>query len=249
MEFLKRFLGHDIDFSKAATMFTFHHVIYILCGAITIFMVLKYAKRIKESGNDHLLKRYWIGLLLTLEIMYHIHNWTYPRLSLPLHICSFATFMSIVLLFTDNKKVFDYVFFFGTLGGIMALCFPNSYGYTFYNFRYYHFIILHCSIIAVPLYYYKAYDYRVSYHKLWQVFKSVLILGIIVHLINLTFIHYGYNANYWFITFIPDNVTGFFYNYPIYVFVFISAVFTSMNLLYLITKDELTIKLEKSTKK
>ncbi len=242
-----RFFGHDIDFSKAATMFTIHHVLYVFFGAVTMYLVLRYAKRIKAAGKDHIIKRYWIGLLLTLEVMYHIHNWTYPRLSLPLHICSFATIMAIVLLWTDSKKVFNYVFFFGTLGGIMALVFPNSLGYTYYNFRYYHFILLHCTIIAVPLYYYKAYDYRVTYQDLWHIFKGVLLLGIAVHIINLTFLHYGVDANYWFITYIPANVESIFKNYPVYVVTFIAAVFTSMNILYFITKDELTEELYNET--
>ena len=206
-----------------------------------MFLVLKYAKRIKATGKDYYLKRYWIVLIIVLEFMYHYHNWTYPRFSLPLHICSFAAIMSIVLLLTDSKRVFNYVFFFGTLGGIMALAFPTSYGYTFYNFRYYHFMILHCSIIAVPMYYYKAYDYRVTYLKLWQVYKTVLILAIGVHLLNLTFASLGYEGvNYWFITYVPKEVSGFFTNYPLYVFTFLSLVFLSMNILYFVTKDKLT---------
>ena len=241
----QRFFGHDIDFDKAATMFTIHHLIYVLCGVFTVFMVLKYAKRIKESKYEHHLKRYWVGLLLILEISYHIHNWTYPRLSLPLHICSFATIMAIYLLLTDNKRVFNYVFFYGTLGGLMALTFPNSVGYTYFNFRYYHFIFLHCTIIAVPLYYYKAYDYRVTYKTLWKVYKSVILLAVIVHLINLSFQHYGIDSNYWFISYVPSNVENIFTNYPFYVVTFMAAVFTSMNILYFSTKDALTDELIK----
>lgn len=245
----EKFFGHDIDFSKAATMFTIHHLIYLVFGVLTTILVLTFAKRIRATGKDYHLKRYWLGLLVILEVLYHVHNWTYPRFSIPLHICSFAVFMSIFLLLTDSKRVFNYVFFFGTLGGMMALLFPNSWGYTYYNFRYYHFIILHCSIIAVPLYYYKAYDYRVTWNTLWGVYKSVLLLAILVHLMNLTFVHYGLEANYWFISAVPDNVSGFFTNYPLYVFTFMSAVFATMNILYFATKDDLTLKLIKDSKK
>jgi hypothetical integral membrane protein (TIGR02206 family) len=182
--------------------------------------------------------------LILLEIMYHIHNWTYPRLSIPLHICSFATFMAIYLLLTDNERTFKYLFFFGTLGGAMALLIPLSLGYTYYNFRYYHFIFLHCTIIAVPLYYYKAYDFRVTYRNVWGVYKAILLLAILIHLINLTFIHFGIESNYWYITTIPANVEKFFSAWAIYIVTFMTAVFTTMNLLYFVTRDEYTLLLE-----
>jgi|LGOV01.1.fsa_nt_gb hypothetical integral membrane protein (TIGR02206 family) len=241
--------GHDLsDPSKAATIGTIHHLIYVVFGALTIFLILKYAKKIRATGKDYHLKRYWLVLLVVLEIAYHVHNWTYPRFSIPLHICSFAVFMSIFLLLTDSKKIFNYVFFIGTLGGAMALLVPNSWGYSYYNFRYYHFIILHCSIMAVPLYYYKAYDYRVSYQTLLSVFKTIVVIGVCVHLINLFFQYYGIDSNYWFITYIPDNVDNVFHSYPLYIVTFISAVFLTMNILYFATRDKLTIELTKKEK-
>ena len=133
---LNRFFGHDIDYSKAVTLFSIHHLIYVLSGITTVFLILKYAKKIKEMNIEPHLKKGVAIFLILLEIMYHIHNWTYPRLSIPLHICSFATFMAIYLLLTDNERTFKYLFFFGTLGGAMALLIPLSLGYTYYNFRY-----------------------------------------------------------------------------------------------------------------
>lgn len=241
---LNRFFGHDIDYSKAVTLFSIHHLIYVLSGITTVFLILKYAKKIKESNIEPYLKKGVAIFLILLEIMYHIHNWTYPRLSIPLHICSFATFMAIYLLLSDNERTFKYLFFFGTLGGAMALLIPLSLGYTYYNFRYYHFIFLHCTIISVPLYYYKAYDFRVTYRNVWGVYKAILLLAILIHLINLTFIHFGIESNYWYITTIPANVEKYFSAWAIYIVTFMTAVFTTMNLLYFVTRDEYTLLLE-----
>lgn len=233
--FLSTFFGHDIDFSKSANMVTIHHLIYVLSAVITIALVLRYAKAIKASKHEQKIKTIVFYTLIVFELFYHIHNWTYPRLSVPLHICSFAVVMSLYILKTDSKRVFEYLFFFGTLGGIMALFFPNSWGYTYLNIRYYHFLLLHNLLIAISLYYYKAYNYRVNYHILWRVYKTVLVLAIFVHLINLTFQHFGYDANYWFITYIPYVVDDFFTSYPLYIFTFLSAVFVTMNILYVTT--------------
>ncbi|MDC0558998.1 TIGR02206 family membrane protein [Candidatus Izimaplasma bacterium] len=252
MTFFRTFFGHDIDFSKAATMFSIHNLIYIVLAVLTILIVLRVSNRVKSSNKEYYLKRYWIGLLIILEIMYHIHNWSYPRFSIPLHICSFAVMANIYLLFTDSKKAFNYAFFFGICGGLMALSFPNSWGYTYLNFRYYHFIILHCTIIAVPIYYYKAYGYRVDYKTLVDVFKNTMILGIAVFLVNGVFLYYGIDSNYWFLNYIPDNVSNFFTSYPVYIMTFIALMFTSMNLLYVVSnfkevKEKLLHKIKKDT--
>ena len=48
---LSGFFGHDIDFSKAVTLFSIHHLIYVLCGMSSILLILKYAKKIKTYNK------------------------------------------------------------------------------------------------------------------------------------------------------------------------------------------------------
>ncbi|QMS84362.1 TIGR02206 family membrane protein [Candidatus Xianfuyuplasma coldseepsis] len=246
--FFETFFGHDIDFSKAATMFSIHHAIYMFSAVLTIVFIKKYAKKIRNHPREPQIRKIVVWFLIFMEIVYHLHNWSYPRFSIPLHICSFAVFMSIYVLNTNSKKVYNYLFFFGTLGGIMALTFPNSWGYTYLNFRYYHFLILHNVLIGVSLYYYFAYDYRITYRTLLNVYRTVLILAIFIHLFNLTFIHFGYDSNYWFITYIPQVVDGFFTNYPVYILTFLSAVFVSMNILFFVThQDQIPLLFQKKS--
>jgi hypothetical integral membrane protein (TIGR02206 family) len=249
---LSNFFGHDLDFDNAVSLFSIHHFIYVLCGISSIALILTFAEKLKNLKKEILIKRGLAIFLVILELSYHIHNWTYPRLSIPLHICSFATFMAIYILFTDNQRIFKYLFFFGVLGGSMALITPLSYGYSYLNFRYYHFILLHCLIITIPLYYYKAYNYRVTYRNLWTVFKSILLISIVIYLINRTFMYFGIESNYWYISVIPDNVSMFFQIYPLYIVLFMTTVFTTMNILYFVSKDSLTdelIHLENESKR
>ena len=237
---LNRFFGHDIDFDKAVTLLSVHHFVYVIFLVLSYALTLIYADRIKASSKERTIKVVLVGALFGLELFYHIHNWTYPRFSLPLHVCSFALFMNIALLLTDSKKVFNYAFFFGILGGSWALLIPLSYGYTYMNMRYYHFIIIHMLIVAVPLYYYKAYHYRVNYHMMLHVFRDILISMFILFLINnITNAHlFGDGLepfNYWFVSYIPEHVQGFFPNWTIYIMTFIILIFGTMNLLYFVT--------------
>ena len=227
MTYLKTFFGHDIDYNHAVQIFGIHHFYTICVALFAIFGTLRFASTIKEKVNENKLKYSLAALLITLEVTYHLHNWSYPRVSLPLHICSFATILNITLLLTDNKRIFNYAFFFGILGGFMALFIPFSYGYTYFNFRYYHFMLMHFLIMAVPLYYYKALHYRVTYKTLIDVYKIIIVVAIMIYLINIPL-----QTNYWFISTIPPEVQTIFPNWPIYITTFMALVFSTMNLLY-----------------
>ena len=228
-------------------MFSIHHLFYVLSAVLTFVVVLRFANTLRNSRHERTVKRAVFVLLIVFEVFYHIHNWSYPRFSIPLHICGFAVVMSLFMLKSDSQKLFDFLFFFGILGGIMALVFPNSWGYTYRNIRYYHFLILHNILIAIPLYYYKAYGYRVTYRTLWNVYKTVLVLAIFVHLLNLSFQHFGYDSNYWFITYVPAVVEDYFPSYPLYIVTYLGLVLLVMHVLFYAThKDAWPIKNKKN---
>jgi hypothetical integral membrane protein (TIGR02206 family) len=234
---LAGFFGHDLDFSKSAQMFTYHHIILLSFAIFAIVGTLFIAVKVKARENEKTIKYIYIGVLIVLELAYHIHNWTAPlemRLdrgpSVPLHVCSFALFFNIALLYTDSKRIFNYAFIFGVIGGFMAMGMPNSLGYTYLNFRYYHYILLHTIIMAVPIYYYKAYNYRIDYKTLLDIFRNVVVLGVIVFMINSLI-----GTNYWFIKEIPDNVDSWFPNWTIYILTFTATVFFTMNVLYVVS--------------
>ena len=241
---LSSFFGHDLDMSRSAQMWTIHHVILVFFAIVAIVVTLYLALKVKARENEKQIRYIFIGLLLILELAYHVHNWTAPLdirlergLRVPLHVCSFAVFMNVALLYTNSKRVFNYAFVFGTVGGVMALIMPNSLGYTYLNFRYYHFIFLHMIILSVPVYYYKAYNYRMNYKEILHIFKSSVLLGIIVYIIN------GFlGTNYWFIRYIPSNVDGWFPNWNVYIITFIATVFFTMNVLYLVSNYDTIFK-------
>ncbi len=241
---LVNFFGHDLDMSKAQTMWTIHHAILLIFATIAIAGTLILAVKIKAKENEKQIKYFFIGVLIFLELAYHIHNWTAPLeirlergLSVPLHVCSFAVFLNIALLYTNSKRIFNYAFVFGTIGGFMAMILPNSLGYTASNFRYYHFILLHSIIMTVPIYYYKAYNYRIDYKSILYVFRSAVLLGISVYIIN------GFlDTNYWFIREIPDNVSSVFQNWNIYIVCFVALVFLTMNTLYFLSNIDTIFK-------
>lgn len=226
----ERFFGHDIDFALAMHPFTWQHYTLIFLGILAVVTTLIFAKGIKNSSIEKRIKIIFVIWLLFLELTYHIHYWSYGMFSVPLHICSFGVSLSVILLITDNKKVFEILFFVGTLGGLFALFIPNTLGYTFYNMRYYHFIFLHMSITMVPVYYYKAYGYRV---KRISILKTFALFMIILPLV--VFVNYKFNRNYMFIGEKPKILANILPDWPYYIIIFLVCAILVSYLLYLIS--------------
>jgi hypothetical integral membrane protein (TIGR02206 family) len=231
---LENFFGYVIDPDKAVRLFTWHHYMLIGFGILAVVLPLQFSHVIYKSKHEARIRNIAFIWLLILEIIYHLHNWFAGEVSFPLHICSFAVLMNLALLKTNSQKIFEFVFFFGVLGGLMALLVPFSYGFPYYNIRYYHFILIHMTIIMIPLYYYKAYGFRVSLRATYKTFIMVLLIApVIFHLnILLTSINSDNPVNYWFITYIPDHVSMIFKNQTIYIGALLSIIYVSQMVLY-----------------
>ena len=233
----ENFFGWVIDEERAVQLFTWHHYLHVGFAVLAVFLPLHFAERIKASPREERIRNGAFVGLLALELSYHAHNWLNGVFSLPLHISSFAVIMSLALLKTNSQKVFEYVFFFGVLGGLMALVVPFSYGFPYYNVRYHLFLLLHVMIIVIPLYYYKAYGYRVNLRATYKTFFMVLLTIPIIFNLNRFFNALGVSPeqpiNYWFVTEIPKHVTFIFGdNHIIYLGVFVSVIYMLQMLLY-----------------
>jgi hypothetical integral membrane protein (TIGR02206 family) len=210
----ERFWSHEVNFDMAMQVFTWQHVMLIVLAILSVAVPLVYGPRLRSSRWETPVKRTMIGVLVFLELIYHVHYWSHGLFSAPLHVCSFGAMFSIGLLLTNNKKFFDVVFFIGVFGGLAALVVPNSLGYTYYNMRYYHYILIHMVIVIVPIYYYKAYGYRVTLRSLYRTIGFLLVLSPLIVTVNAVF-----DRNYMFIGDKPRVIASLLPEWPYYVFV------------------------------
>lgn len=227
-----RFFGHDIDFDLAIQPFTWQHYLIMFLGVLSIVLTLKFADKLKTYKYENRVRIGFTIWLLFLEMSYHLHYWLFGMFSIPLHICSFGVMLSIVLLSTNSKKVFEILFFVGIFGGLLALFIPNTLGYTYFNMRYYHFIFLHISIAIVPVYYFKAYGFRIRLVSIYKTFGYfLLILPLVV------FVNYVKDKNYMFIGEKPDIIANLLPEWPYYIIIFVFLAFIMFHLLYLISNN------------
>ncbi len=237
---LERLFAQEINFELAMKPFTWQHMLFILLAILTIVITLRYAERIKNSDHEYKYKIAFASWVLLLEILYHVHYWMHGMFSIPFHMCSVGAFLSFYVLITNSKLGFQMLFLIGITGGTAALLIPDTIGYPYYNIRYYLYPLMHMNIMIVPIYYYKAYGFRISR-------KSVFITyGFILSLLPFAvFLNNKYDRNYLFIGSKPRIFENVLPDWPGYFIMGAVGLFVIFNALYYI--QQLSTSLVKDT--
>lgn len=232
---MKRFFGYDIDPELTIKVFTWQHYTFIIVAILTALLTIKYANKIKHLKYEKNIRVTVFFILLLLEITYHVHNWLRFQFSVPLHLCSFSMILAMLLVLTKEHKYFELLFFIGPLGGFTALVFPEMGGFTYLNFRYYHFILVHLFIISVPLYFYKAYGMRVTTDSMKKTVLFLITLLPIVYSVNRIF-----DMNYIFVNKKPklELVANNIPEWPYYIILFVGFAFSFIYSVYKVSNLE-----------
>ena len=101
--------------------------------------------------------------LFTFTYLYFSNSWTVEK-GLPLHMCDFSVISCLLLLLLQKQIFFEFGFYWGLTGGIIALVTYPSYwkNKPLLLFNYY---LCHITIIVVPLYYLYAYQFSISWNS------------------------------------------------------------------------------------
>ena len=152
-----------------------------------IFLIFMFHNQIKGFKHEKKL-RYLIGILMFAgEFSYMAWNFVhslsdrvYFISTLPFHLCSYAIWGIALVMFTMNRKVYNYIFVFA-FTGVLALIFPNL-NHGFNSFRYYQLFFSHSLLLIGCIYLYKIHDFYPNKKALVNsfVFLQVLIIFSIV---------------------------------------------------------------------
>ncbi|MBD7945904.1 TIGR02206 family membrane protein [Psychrobacillus sp. AK 1817] len=192
-------------------------------GAIAVlitFILLLFITRTRwtESEKNILSMERLFGLsLLVIDILYHVwlvqsDRWELSN-SLPLELCSISLLLTIVLLWTGNRLVYQFVFYAGIGGALQAMLTPVL-DMDFPHFRYFHFFYTHAGIILTALYFTWVKGYRPTFKG---VLTTLLALNILLPFIF--WINYLFEGNYMFLQRKPSggSLLDFLGPYPWYI--------------------------------
>lgn len=182
----------------------------LLVGIVLLFMF-------RRRLNKRVIRWSFVSVILFFEIGYHVwllsNDLWDPSHALPLQLCSVSLILCLILLFTNNKVIFEIVYFIGIAGAIQAIVTPELF-YNFPHFRFFHFFVNHCLIIWTCLFYVWSFEYRI---QLSSIFKSLIFLQVVAFIAFITNIVTG--GNYMFLAGKPktSSALDFLGEYPWYI--------------------------------
>lgn len=213
-------------------LFSSEHLaaITVLFLCVLILFLLKKVL-VRPFNNTLLFERFFAVSLLVMEVAYHLvlvqeKTWSLSE-SLPLHLCSLTLLCSIILLWTGNKRFYDFVFYAGMGGALQAVLTPSIL-VNFPDFKFIQFFYVHIGIILTAFYILWVKGYKPTFKGL---IKTMVILNIIfpfIFVLNILI-----QGNYMFLREKPINgsLLDFIGPYPWYILSMEVVAFT----LFLIT--------------
>jgi hypothetical integral membrane protein (TIGR02206 family) len=145
-------------------------------------------------------------ILLVNELAWHVWAaywgiWNIQTM-LPLHMCSVVVWLTICMLLTNNRSLYEISYFLGIGGALQALLTPDITGYGFPHFRAFNTFLAHGLLVSVPIYMTLVEGFRPTLASFKRVFLWTNIYIIPVFLLNLAI-----GSNYLFIAYKPKFPT------------------------------------------
>tara|TARA_B100000941_G_scaffold119628_1_gene83956 strand:+ start:330 stop:1025 length:696 start_codon:yes stop_codon:yes gene_type:complete len=135
--------------------------------------------------------------------------------NLPLHMCGLTNLIACSVIFTKlNKRVFEFFYFAGIIGGIQAFLTPQINNFDGSTFEYISYHTSHAGIILIPIFLLMNLNYSItkfSWFRVW-VYLNIIIAFIIP-------LNFQIDSNYMYLA-SPPNVDNplLIGDWPYYIF-------------------------------
>jgi hypothetical integral membrane protein (TIGR02206 family) len=188
--------------------------------SITFILILFFlwSGRYIEEKNKIIFAKALSVLTLIITVSNHITdvnngNWDIYE-NLPLHLCSISNLIVCFILFIPkNQKLFEFLFYCGFWGGLMAILTAQINDYDGSLFKYIQYYTSHGTIIFMPLYMFYHLNYKLSKFS-WL--KLLLILNIFMAIIIP--INFKIGSNYMYLAEAPNIKNPLVYgDWPFYI--------------------------------
>lgn len=187
-------------------LFSLEHIVTICIILSLCTLLIGYHKYLEESKKRNIFRYLLAFLLLVTDASQHFwliveHAWSIKH-DLPLQLSDLAVVLSIIMLFTKNRKLFQFMYFAGVGSSLQAILTPDLGRYSFPHFQYIEFFVSHGVTMLVCLFMVAAFKYIPAKHSLW-----VTVLIVDVYAVCVYFLNKILSSNYLYIMRKPKNAS------------------------------------------
>tara|TARA_B100000989_G_scaffold272645_1_gene230212 strand:+ start:73 stop:777 length:705 start_codon:yes stop_codon:yes gene_type:complete len=186
---------------------------------------------------------YLIGIIMILDFITenggYIMSGTWDvQYNLPIQLCGISSLICCVLPFVKKKnKLFQFVYYTGVIGGIMAILTPQM-NYFDGSLRYYlNYYVSHSLIITLPIFMFLHLDLKLPKFSWFKIWIHLNILMAIIMPINFLL-----DSNYMYVNAAPEAsnplVIG---EWPYYLLIWEPLVMIIAYLIYAISKRKIIL--------
>jgi hypothetical integral membrane protein (TIGR02206 family) len=185
-------------------MFSVSHFVIIALLILGSFFIFLFKDKLKDKKWRRAEVAVGISLIV-IEVSYHLwmvvnDMWDVSH-GIPLELCSISLILSVLLLLTRKKVIYEILLFTALLGASQAI-FTPLLNFDFPHFRFFHFFYTHLMMIWVVFYFTWVQGYRPT---IWSVVKLFVFLNVLMPIIML--INKAVDGNYMFLSHKPNSAS------------------------------------------
>ena len=173
---------------------------------VAVCLSMLYFRTVWDEGRRRNFRYGLAVFLIIAELSWqawsvYYHTWTIQT-NLPLHLCSIFIWLSVIMLFTKNYRIFELAYFLGIGGAAQAIITPDVGIYGLPHFRAMQTIFGHGGIVLASLY----MTWVEGYRPTWKSFRTVVVWTNI-YMVIVFFVNLAIGSNYLFIAHKPEFPT------------------------------------------
>jgi hypothetical integral membrane protein (TIGR02206 family) len=196
--------------------FSLSHIVILVLLFLVAMIVFNFRQQLKQPKWQPIEMIVALSLLI-FEVGFQVWligtgHWD-PSDSIPLELCNISLILTVLLLLTNKRFIYELLLFTALLGASQALLTPIL-SFDFPHFRFIHFFYTHSMMIWVVLYFTWVKGFRPT---IWSVLKVFIFLNAILPFILL--INKMVDGNYMFLSHKPQTASLLDYlgPYPWYI--------------------------------
>lgn len=217
---MKDFL--EVFFRKKEDGFVFNsygllHLFLFLFMIFIGFLIYRYRNNLRENKKYYKITRNIFLFLLAFQQLSFLFFLSFVRHdiiseALPLYTCRVSIYSGFFALLFNNKNLKILTIFWGLIGGLIGMFYPDLSPYSWPHIMYVNFFLTHYLVFWVSLFFLIVDEVRLSRDNLKFLFIFVNVFLIITEIINLKF-----GLNYAYLTYSPiftenlNKLPGFLY--------------------------------------